>query len=229
MKKLKYVAFLIAALVLAACGENTLSGGTGAGPGPGGAAVAGVTVLASSPSLPSDSGQTLTIQAIVRDTNNVAMDGVTVIMSSDSGTLTVTNPVTDQSGIVTALLNGGGDPTPRSITVTADAQGVTGSVSVNVTGTDISITGPSSLPQGGTESYTVVLLDAAGNGIGGATVDVSSANGNTLAAAVLTTDASGQARVQVTATAARSGYDSRQLHWVFPRRRTSMSRATALF
>jgi hypothetical protein len=201
MNKLKYLAFLIAALVLAACGENTLSGGTGAGPGPGGAAVAGVTVLASSPSLPSDSGQTLTIQAIVRDTNNLAMDGVTVIMSSNSGTLTVTNPVTDQSGIVTALLNGGGDPTPRSITVTADAQGVTGSVSVDVTGTDISITGPSSLPQGGTEFYTVVLLDAAGNGIGGATVDVSSANGNTLAAAVLTTDASGQARVQVTATA----------------------------
>jgi hypothetical protein len=46
-----------------------------------------------------------------------------------------------------------------------------------------------------------VLLDAAGNGIGGQTVDVSSANGNTLASASLTTDSSGQAQVAVTASA----------------------------
>ncbi len=202
MRKLIHLATMIAAMALVGCGENTITAPPGSGGVPGaGAPVAGVTVLASSPSLPSDAAQTLTIQAIVRDANNVAMDGVTVIMSSDSGTLTITNPVTDQSGIVNAILNGGGDPTPRSITVTADAQGVTGSVSVDVTGTDISITGASSLPQGDTASFTVVLLDAAGNGIGGQTVDVSSANGNTLASASLTTDASGQAQVDVTASA----------------------------
>ena len=203
MRKLIHLATLIAAMALAACGGNTLTAPPGSGGGPGTEApVAGVTVLASSPSLPSDAGQTLTIQAIVRDANNVAMEGVTVIMSSDSGTLTILTPITDQSGIVSATLNGGGDPTPRSITVTADARGVTSSVSVDVTGTDISITGPSSLPQGDTASYTVVLLDAAGNGIGGQTVDVSSSNGNTLASASLTTDASGQAQVDVTASAA---------------------------
>ena len=84
-----------AVLALTACGDNTLvSNGGGPGPG-GGPPVAAITVLASSPSLPSDSGQSLTIQAIVRDQNNVAMEGVTVIMASDSGTLTFTNPVTD--------------------------------------------------------------------------------------------------------------------------------------
>ena len=134
MRKLISLVTAISVLALAGCGsDKTLSGGTtGGGTNPGGAPVAGVTVLASSPSLPSDQGQTVTIQAIVRDANNVAMDGVTVIMSSDSGTLTFTNPVTDQSGIVNATLSAGGDPTPRAITVTADAQGVTSSVSVNV-------------------------------------------------------------------------------------------------
>jgi hypothetical protein len=207
MRKLISLVTAISVLVLAGCGsDKTLSGGTGGGTTPGSVPVAGVTVLASSPSLPSDQGQTITIQAIVRDANNVAMDGVTVIMSSDSGTLTFTNPVTDQSGIVTATLSAGGDPTPRAITVTADAQGVTSSVSVNVTGTRISISGPSSLPQGDSAVFTVVLLDAGGNGISGQTVDVTSDNGNTLSAASLTTDSTGQA--QVTVTAAAGGADT---------------------
>ena len=202
MRKLISLATTIAVLALTACGDSTLVA-NGGGPGPGGGApVAAITVLASSPSLPSDSSQSLTIQAIVRDQNNVAMEGVTVIMASDSGTLTFTNPVTDQSGIVTATLGNGGDPTPRTITITADAQGVLGSVSVDVTGTNIALTGPSSLPSGDGGIYTVVLLDAAGNGIGGQTVDVSSSNGNTLSAASLTTDSSGQAQVTVTASVA---------------------------
>jgi hypothetical protein len=207
MRKLISLATVFTALVLAACGsDNTLTpGGGGTTPG-GGPAVSGVTVLASSPSLPSDSGQTLTISVIVRDTNNVAMDGVTVILASDSGTLTVSNPVTDQSGIVTALLNGGGDPTPRSITVTADAQGVLGTVAVDVIGTSLAISGPPALAANDQATYTIVLTDAAGNGISNQTIDVTSSAGNTLAAATLTTDVSGQAQVNLTATA--SGADT---------------------
>lgn len=204
MWKYSRLTTVLVALFLAACGEdNTLTAGGGGGTLPGDAPpVAGVTVLASSPSLPSDAAQSLTISVIVRDTNNVAMEGVTVIMSSDSGTLTFTNPVTDQSGIVTASLNGGGDPTPRSIAVTADAQGVLGSVNVDVIGTDLDVDGPAALAQGDTATYTIVLVDAANNGIANQTVDVTSAAGNTLAAASLTTDVSGQAQVDVTATAA---------------------------
>jgi hypothetical protein len=148
------------------------------------------------------SGQSLTISVIVRDTNNVAMEGVTVIMSSDSGTLTVTNPVTDQSGIVTASLNGGGDPTPRTITVTADAQGVLGSVNVGVIGTSLDVDGPSALAANDQATYTVVLTDAAGRGIPGRSVDISSSAGNTLSSTTLTTDVSGQAQFTLTATAA---------------------------
>jgi hypothetical protein len=202
MKKLISLVTVISAFALAACGEtDSLTGGTGGGADPNAAPVAGVTVLASSPTLRSDAGQTLTIQAIIRDSNNVSMDGVTVILSADSGTLTVTNPVTDQSGIVTATLSTGGDPTPRSITVTADAQGVRGNVTVSVTGTQLTLNSPPSLPLGDSATVTAVLLDGGLNGVAGQTVDITSGNGNTLSATSLVTDSTGQAQVQVTASA----------------------------
>ena len=206
MRKLSYLLTLTAALFVAACGsgEGFVSDAPPIIPDDPGAniPISAVTVLASSPTLPSDAGQTMTISAIVRDTNNVAVAGVTVIMSADSGTLTVADPVTNDSGVVTAELSGGGDPTNRAITVTADANGIIGAVTVNVVGTAISISGPAALAQGDTAPYTIVLLDAAGSGLTGETVDVTSANGNTLSAASLTTDVSGQAQVDVTAAVA---------------------------
>jgi len=202
MTKLSYLATLLMALALSACGDSTISGSSGTGAGGTGAAVAGVNVLASSPTLPSTAGQTLTVSAIVRDANNVAMEGVTVILSTDSGTLTVPDPVTDASGIVVASLTAGGDPTNRAITVTADANGVLGSVTINVIGTTLSLSGPTALPQGDSATFTVVLADSSNIGIAGQTVDITSANGNTLAATSLTTDNGGQAQVDVTATAA---------------------------
>jgi hypothetical protein len=203
MRKPSYLAILLMTLVVASCGDNTIVGTTGGnGAPPGSVAVSRVSVLASSPSLPSGAGQTLTMSVIVSDANNVAMEGVTVVMSSNSGTLTVANPVTDARGVVTGALNAGGDPSNRTITVNATAGGVTGSVTVNVIGTTLSISGPSALPQGDSATYTIVLADAAGKGIANQTVDVSSANGNTLAANTLTTDVGGQAQVQVTASVA---------------------------
>ena len=203
MRNLKSLAAVFIALVMAACGDSTLvpngSGPINPGGGPG---VAGVTVLTSSPSLESSPGSSVTIQVIVRDTNNVAMEGVTVILAADSGTLTVTNPTTDQSGIVSATLGNGGDPTPRTITIRRTHRERLGSVGVNVAGTQIDVTGPTQLAQGDTETYTVVLLDSAGDGISGETVDVTSASGNTLSAAMLTTDGNGQAQFDVTASAA---------------------------
>jgi hypothetical protein len=201
MTKFSYLATLLMALALAACGDSTITGSGGGGGANGGAGVAGVSVLASSPTLPSTAGQTLSISVIVRDANNVAMEGVTVILSTDSGTLTVPDPVSDASGIVVASLTAGGDPSNRAITVTADANGVLGSVTVNVIGTTLSLSGPTALPQGDTAPFTVVLADSSGIGIAGQTVDISSSTGNTLAATSLTTDSGGQAQVDVTASA----------------------------
>ena len=204
MRKLSYLTTLIATLVLAACsgGEGFVAEPTDPDVDPNLPAVAAISVLTSSPSLPSDSGQTVTISAIVRDENNVAMPDVAVVFSTDSGTLTVVNPITDVSGVVTATLGGGGDPTNRTITVTADAAGIASTVSVDVVGTTLSVTGPAALPQGDSAAYTIVLADAATNGLSGQTVDISSSNGNMLDVTQVTTDVSGQASVLVTATAA---------------------------
>jgi hypothetical protein len=76
-----------------------------------------------------------------------------------------------------------------------------GSTTINVIGTTLSISGPPALAQGDSSVYTIVLTDAGGSGISNETVDVTSATGNTLAAATLTTDTGGQAQVQVTASA----------------------------
>ncbi len=203
MRKLSYLAILLITVIVASCGDSTLSGAGGAGgTTPGGAAVAGVTVLTSSPSLPSDPGKTVTITAVVRDSNNVAMEGVTVILSADSGTLTVTDPVTDAGGIVTATLSGGGDPTNRPIVVGADANGVLGSVTVNVQGTRLIVSGPTALALNDPGVFNVILLDAAQNGIVGVDVDVSSVNGTTLASPTVTTGPTGQTSVGLTASAA---------------------------
>jgi Big-like domain-containing protein len=206
MRKLSYFTTLVAMLLLAACGDSGQGfvgdgGGTGGDPG-GAIVVSAVNVLASSPSLPSDAGQSLDVTVVVRDQNNVAVGGVTVIMSSDSGILTITDPITDANGVVQAQINAGGDPTNRTITINADANGVVGTVAINVLGTTLSLSGASALAQGDSAPYTIVLTDAGGNGISGQTVDISSAAGNTLASNSLTTDVCGQAQVVLTASTA---------------------------
>ena len=204
MRKLSYLAALLVYTMLSACsgGEGFVAVVEPPDTEPPPPPAAAITVLSSSPSLPSDTGQTVTISAIVRDANNVAMPDVTVVMSTDSGTLTITNPVTDASGVVSATLSGGGDPTNRTITVTADATGIVGTVAVDVVGTTLTISVPAALPQGDSATYTIFLADAAGNGLANQTVDITSSNGNTLDNAQVTTDVSGQAQVELTAAAA---------------------------
>src|SRR5690606_39709492 len=163
--------------------------------------VGSLRILTSSPQIPSDGAANATITALVLDANNNVIANVPVILSASSGSLAVADPVTDESGSVTATLSTAGDPTNRAITVTGMAGDRSGSVTVNVIGTALTITGPSSLPLNGTpETFTVVLTNAGGKGIAGRTVSVSSALGNTLSQTAVTTDAQGRASVNVTAT-----------------------------
>ncbi len=207
MRKLSYLTTLLAVLIIGACsGSDTGFVSDVVPPDPtdpgAGVTVSAVNVLSSSPSLPSDAGQLLNITVIVRDQNNVAVGGVTVILSSDSGILTIADPITNEGGIVTATLSAGGDPTNRTISISADANGVIGMSSIDVIGTTLFLSGAPSLAQGDSAPYTVVLTDAGGNGIAGETIAVTSSNGNTLASASLTTDIGGQAQVMLTASAA---------------------------
>src|SRR6056297_1441755 len=216
MRKLSTLPTLLIAfmgLALGACSsggtDNSFAGsggGTDGGAGPDAPQPASVTVLTSAPQLPSAGGSEVTVTALVRDGQNRVLADIPVVFSATSGLLQVNDVVTVENGTATATLGTAGDPTNRTITVTADANGLTGSVDVNVVGTTLTLQGPASLAQGDAASYSVVLSDSNSDGIAGQTVDITSANGNSLAATSLTTDSLGQAQVELTATA--SGADT---------------------
>jgi Bacterial Ig-like domain (group 1) len=164
-----------------------------------------LTLLTSLPAIPSDGSKTTTITAYVRDANNNFVSGQTVGFQASSGGLTVTQPTTDASGAAIATLSSAGDPTNRTITVTAQAGGAaTTTITVGVVGTKLSVSGPPTLVQGAVGTYTISLTDAGGNGIANQAVTITSAKGNTLSPATFTTDGTGQKTFTVTATTAGS-------------------------
>src|SRR3970040_128118 len=207
MGKFQSLWLTAAAIVLTACSGGSDQSLVGGGPGPGGgaAAVGSLTMLTSSPTLPADGPATVTITALVRDSNNNVMENIGVVFSANSGSLVVTQPsTTDANGTVTATLSIGGDPSIRDITISGLAGGsVNAATTVAVTGLTVVINGPGSLATGGQGAYTVRVTDdpVGGSGIAGAAVTVTSTAGATTLAAP-TTDVSGEVDFTLTAGAA---------------------------
>ena len=122
LKKLLSLGVVLVSAALASCGGG--GAGTISGSGGGAAATAAiVTVLASSPQLQSDQGgaNKVAITAQVKDASNAVLTGVTVQFGASSGSLAVTQAVTDGSGIAYAQLSNGTNAQNRAITVTATA------------------------------------------------------------------------------------------------------------
>ncbi len=190
--------------IVGGCG----TGGLGDTPSTGGGggtttSPAAVDLLVSSPQLSSDSTGTnsVTLTAIVKDSNNVALKDQEVTFSASSGTLGIVNATTDENGVATAKLTTGGDPTYRTINLTATAGGKTGTNAVTVTGTALNID-PSSFsllfndPTG--KELTVTLKDSSSLAIPGKTISIASTTGNsTFEASSYVTDNSGQVKVTV--------------------------------
>jgi hypothetical protein len=171
-----------------------------------------VTLQTSSPTIPSDNTTPATITAYVKDANNNLVPGVVVHFTATSGSLAVSTPtggspgMTDPTGAATATLSVGTDQSDRAITVTATASGSSTTLDIQVVGTSLNVAGPAGLVLGASGMYTVSLIDASKKAIPNQTVQVSSAAGNTLSAATVTTDGSGHATF--TLTAAASGNDT---------------------
>src|SRR5690242_2944037 len=90
-----------ATLALCACSgsDNTIVSPPGTGPGSTPTA-ATLTLLTSSPQMPSDGSASATITALVRDTSNNVVSGQSVLFTATSGALVVaTPPTTDKNGI----------------------------------------------------------------------------------------------------------------------------------
>ncbi len=209
MKRLLFIGVTLAAGLLQGCGggSNSLADAPGGVAGGAGSAAV-IELLVSSPQLPSDqtAASTVTITGIVKDGSNAVIEGATVTFSSTTGSLQVTQSVTDENGIVTANLSNGSDPSNRAIIVTATSGVAAATVTINVIGTSLSISGPQSLSLNDAAVYTILLEDSSGGGIPGETVTITSGNGNTLSATSLVTGADGD--VQVTLTAVNGGVDT---------------------
>ena len=142
--------------------------------------VAALTLVAGTPSIPSDGSVTASVTAIARDASNLLMQGLPVSFTATSGGLAVTQPVTNASGQAVATLSTAGDATPRSITITASVGGKTATtvvaVSASVPPTTVSLgsgsggsfvpnvlaLGSSSLSVGGSTSITATLVQSNG-------------------------------------------------------------------
>lgn len=167
--------------------------------------ISSITLLTNPAQIGSAGTQLANLTAIVKDTSNNAVSGATVQFSSDSGTLSVTQPDTDNTGSAFASLSTAGEKQNRTITVTASTGGITSAIGVDVIGTTLQLSGPTNLSLGDTATYSIILSDSAGTGIGNVTVALASSAGNSLSAASVVTNNAGQASFQLTAT--QSGPD----------------------
>lgn len=198
-------------MLLVACGgEDTLNGETDGTTGGTDTPVvdntpqpASLRLLSQNSQIPSDSSTGTELSAIVRDSNNNFLSGVTVTFQADSGGLRVVSATTDASGRASATLDAAGDPQNRIITVQASVStaAISDSLQVGVTGSTLSLVGPNSVTVNDQVEYLISLRDSAGTGISGEEVSVSSSNGNSLGAQTLVTDFNGELTVTYTANA----------------------------
>lgn len=218
MKFLRVVGVLAFAVVMTACGGGggsagiTLPGGGSGGSGGGSTTSTNVVtpsaveVLASANEVLS-AGTEVMITAVVKNANNVGMAEQPVVFSVNAGaTLQGASAVTNADGVATARLSAGSNKALRNVTVTVNSGTASGSITLPVTGTRITLTGATSLKLGDATNYIARLVDSSGNGIGGAAINVTSVNGNALSGNVLTTSPVGE--VSFIYTANVSGTDS---------------------
>lgn len=160
--------------------------------------VESVELLTSSPQLPSSATEAVTLTAVIKDNNNVLREGVNVTFSADNdGSIQIVRGTTDATGTAEGILSTTGNKNNRTINVSASADGISDSTSVQVLGTRIDVSGPDSVALGNPVELTLTLQDSAGAGISGQTLSISSALGNTIGNPSPTTDTRGQAIVTI--------------------------------
>ena len=226
-KAVRYATSGLVAFAIAACGggggspgtvaggSNTSGGGgssSGGSTGTTGTDVGSVSVIFSSTELKSagTSGSEVTVTALVKSSSNTAIANVPVQFSADSGALTSVDSASDKNGQAKALLGTSGDHTNRKITVTVTAGGKTATGTVDVVGTTLKVTGPSSISSGSTGDFTVSVKDSSNAPVANAAVSFSSLKGNTVtvqtsnggSATAPLTNSQGQVVLRMTATQA---------------------------
>jgi hypothetical protein len=217
MRKIGTMITIAALALMAGCGGNgasSFASSSSSSSSSGGNTVAtAITLVSTAPQIPSDNATPATITAVVTNANNSVVTGAPVVFSTTSGIISpsvttsgVAAGTTDQNGEAAAVLTTPGDPTNRTITVTAQVGTVKQTLQVAVVGTKLSLSGPASLIQGAVGTFSAALQDSGGNAIAGATVMITSAKGNALSAASMATDSTGH--INFTVTGSNAGADT---------------------
>ena len=124
-----------------------------------GAAAAGSLQVSASPSSVSQSGGTVTVSALVLDSSNNPLPGVSVLFTTSTGSLSGTTAITDATGIARTQLT-----TTQTATVTAIAGAAKGETRVDVSiapGVAIDVVSPAIA--GAPTPVTVTVTPAGGN------------------------------------------------------------------
>lgn len=195
MKFKVIVSSLLMAVMLAGCGggggsAGTTTGGSGAGPITNVASDFSFELSASQLSNSGADSVLLTVTAVNLSRNVVT--NVPVSVSVDSGVFTPASAVTDASGRYSGSITIGGNRDNRTISATITINGIVKTASVQVIGSQLSVTAiPANPTPGGLVTLNITATNASATGIANAPITLS---GNALGTSVtVNTDAAGNA------------------------------------
>jgi hypothetical protein len=170
---------------------------------------ASLELFASSVQLPSSGSDQIELIALVRNEQNILMEGVNVSFSANANAaleIAAGQDVTAADGTARAMLSTGGDPENRPITVTAQvgsANVLTEQLVIDVVGTALNINGPASVIIDDPAPITLALVDSDGAPIPNQSLVLTTTSG-TLSDTNPTTGATGQVTVNFQAQNAGS-------------------------
>jgi hypothetical protein len=146
-------------------------------------------------------GDGVLIRAFVKDINNNALPNAVVAFRANTGTLTGVTTVTSSAGVAEATFASGADRSNRSAEIVVSSGAVSSTLTLPITGTKLTLSGPSSMILGTSAVFDVVVTDSKSNPVPAVSVAAASPLGNALAATGgSSTSASGQIRFSYNAT-----------------------------
>ncbi len=181
---------LLCVLMMTACRDDGSDDGPNVEPLPD----VYITLLASSAELPTDGTSTISLTAIVKNSENNLIEGYEVQFSSTAGAIQVLNSHTGPNGIASAELTLGGEKSNQSIVVTVDdGYGRVVQKTINAVGTYFIVSGAEKVEIGSNQAYVAQLLDAGDNPIAQQEIEVATVWAeNTLESTTLVTDVEGK-------------------------------------
>jgi hypothetical protein len=166
---------------------------------------ASLELFATQVQMASSGDDTVELIAVVKNQQNVLLEGVVVSFSADAGaSIENVSGTTGADGKASATLTTENNRSNRLITVTASTSSLTDTLSVDVVGTEINVNGANSVIINDQAPITFNLIDSSGVGISGQALRLSTDIGQ-LDNLTPITSANGQVTVNFTAISSGQG------------------------